>query len=104
MSAYTPLSGPSSPSKAGGPHIIRLDYSPPPANRRRSLSSESDESDIIYRDALDVEPFDEKDRRFRDEGMMENGAEGEREDGGQGYTVEPRRVSCKLHAHSSRLT
>lgn len=92
MSAYTPLPGPSSPPRHIDTHAIRLDDSPP-RPPRRSLESDSDESDIIYRDALDVEPFDEKDRRFKDEGMMESGT-GEDGDGeGQGYVTEPRRVS-----------
>jgi len=51
--------------------------------RRESLSLSSEDSDISYRDNLDDEPFDEKDRRFQDESAMEDG---------EGYDVEPRRV------------
>ena len=54
-----------------------------------ALDGPSDsESDVSFRDTLDVEPFDEKqrvDERFRDEPSMEDGEEG--------YTMEPRRVS-----------
>jgi dipeptidyl aminopeptidase len=59
--------------------------------RRDSLSSLAD-SEVSYKDNLDVEPFDEKakhrgDVRFHDEPTMEDGEEG--------YAVEPRRVcSC----------
>lgn len=89
---YTALPGPSTPPLHADTHAIRLDDSPP-APTRLSLESDSDESDIIYRDVLDVEPFDEKrDRRFKDEGVMEDGQEGGDGDG-QGYVTEPRRVS-----------
>lgn len=89
MSAYSPIPDAAGSRLPSDTHAVRLDDSPPPPTRR-SLDSESDESDIIYRDALDVEPFDEKDRRFRDEGVMEDG---EGPDGdGAGYSVEPRRV------------
>jgi hypothetical protein len=82
MSSYDPV--PLTPARYAGTDTIRLNKSIPMSSRRLSLSSESDESDIVYRDALDVEPFDEKDRRFKDEGIMEDGADG--------YEVEPRRV------------
>ena len=55
--------------------------------RRESLSLSSEDSDISYRDNLDDEPFDEKDRRFQDESAMEDG---------EGYDVELRRVSSVL--------
>lgn len=61
---------------------IRLDDIPRSPRRSDSLS---DDSDISYRDNLDDEPFqDEKDRRFNEEGHMEDG---------DGYAIEPRRVS-----------
>ena len=81
---------------------IQLNESPPLSpnvKSRRSVDleegSDSDESDIIYKDALDIEPFDEKramslegadgDERWEEEGEMEDGLEG------YGY-AEPRRV------------
>jgi hypothetical protein len=92
MSTYAPLPGLSTSPCHSDAHAIRLDDSPPPA--RRSLDSDSDESDIIYRDALDVEPFDEKDLRFKDEGPMEDGVGGGAD--GQGHTYETRRVSVAM--------
>jgi hypothetical protein len=89
MSTYTPIPGPSSPYRYPEAETIRL-HDTPPAPRRQSLSSDSDESDIIYRDALDLDPFNEKDTRFRDEGVMEDGAEKDEEE--EGYIVEPRTV------------
>lgn len=77
----------SDPSFRSEEHTITLDESPLP--RRKSLDSDSDGSDLIYRDALDDEPFDEKDKRFRDEGRIEDGEE-------IGYPVEPSRVSLQL--------
>lgn len=46
-------------------------------------------SDVSYRDNLDDEPFNEKDRRFVDEPNMEDGD-------GEGFPVEPRRVSLVM--------
>jgi hypothetical protein len=47
-----------------------------PRSKRRSLDETSDGSDIVYRDALDDEPFqDEKLSRFDEEGRMEDGDE-----------------------------
>ena len=49
--------------------------------QRRSLDESSEGSDIIYRDNLDVEPFqhvDEKaDKRYEEERRMEDGEEGD---------------------------
>lgn len=60
---------------------IRLDDVSTPSRRSASIS---DDSEISYRDNLEDEPFqDEKDRRFNQEGLMEDG---------EGYSVEPRRV------------
>ncbi len=88
---YSALPGPSTPPRHLDTHAIRLDDSPRAS--RRSLESDSDESDIIYRDALDIEPFDEKrDARYKDERIMRDGIEGD-EEGGQGYIIEPSRVS-----------
>jgi hypothetical protein len=80
------MSGSYSPVPRANANAILLD-SPPPG--RRSLESSSDGSDIVYRDALDDEPFDEKGSalRFDEERRMEDG------DDGAGYPVEPRRVS-----------
>jgi hypothetical protein len=80
------MSGSYSPVPRSTANAISLDS---PAPSRRSLDSSSDGSDIVYRDALDDEPFDEKGSalRFDAEGRMEDG------DDGAGYPVEPRRVS-----------
>jgi hypothetical protein len=68
---------------------IRLDDR---SNRRMSTSSGSSGSDIVYRDNLDADPFeDEKDARFQDEPTMEQG------DDGQGYVAESRRVGFVDH-------
>jgi len=64
-------------------------------NRRDSISLSSDDSDVSYRDNLDDEPFDEKDRRFEDERDMEDG---------EGYTTESRRVCRVLLLVGLRLT
>lgn len=64
------------------PGIQLGDVAPHP---RPSLSDSDDSDDVIvYRDNLEDEPFAEKDRRFNDEGRMEDG---------EGYSVESRRVS-----------
>lgn len=57
-------------------------------------SDSDDESDIVYRDALDIEPFDEKRAGLSEERGVDNRweDEGEMEDGFEGY-AEPRRVS-----------
>ncbi|RSH95247.1 hypothetical protein EHS25_000333 [Saitozyma podzolica] len=79
------MSGSYSPVPRSTANAISLDS---PAPSRRSLDSSSDGSDIVYRDALDDEPFDEKGSalRFDAEGRMEDG------DDGAGYPVEPRRL------------
>lgn len=63
--------------------------------RRDSLSLSSEDSDISYRDNLDDEPFGEKDRRFQDEGTMEDG---------EGYITEPSRVCSCASRGTVRLT
>ncbi|OCF39775.1 dipeptidyl aminopeptidase [Kwoniella heveanensis CBS 569] len=57
--------------------------------RRHSIDASSDASSTEFRDQLEVEPFDEKGNRFRDDPAIEEDA-GEGEDG-QGYPVEPSR-------------
>ena len=52
--------------------------------------TDSDDDVVVYRDVLDVEPFDEKVKvveRFQDEPNMEDGEEG--------FAMEPRRVAYK---------
>ncbi|WWD21310.1 hypothetical protein CI109_105794 [Kwoniella shandongensis] len=73
-------------------HDVPLTHQTSPLNNtRKSLDVSSDGgSSIVYKDNLDVEPFqDEKGDRFRDDPRIE-------EDDGdgdcQGYTVEPRRL------------
>jgi len=68
-------------SRLSGEGIRLNDISTPP---RPSLSLSDDSDDIVYRDNLDDEPFDEKDRSFQEESTLEDG---------QGYMAEPRRVS-----------
>lgn len=82
---------------------IRLDSRPSPPrdrdNRRDSLdSANSGDSEVSYRDNLDVEPFDEKvgsggDARYTDEPVME--------DGEGGFSMQPRRVSLGLSVGES---
>ena len=55
----------------------------PSRSDRSSLSS--DGSDLVYRDNLEDDPFNEKDERFEETPQMEDGEEG--------YDVQPRRVS-----------
>ena len=71
----------SRPSSSKSP-VPRERSSPSPAR------SESDGSEVTYRDNLDIEPFDEKGERFQDDPALE--------DGDQGYVVEPGRVSRLL--------
>lgn len=81
-----------------------VNLSDTPVQRRRSLDAESDaSSDIVYRDALDVEPFAEDEKaalrpasggasaasRYRDDIL---GAEGRAEEGDELWS-EHRRVS-----------
>ncbi|WWC64025.1 uncharacterized protein I303_106631 [Kwoniella dejecticola CBS 10117] len=56
------------------------------APKRLSIGGQSDASSIEFRDQLDVEPFDEKGDRFRDDPRMEDEA-GDGDE--QGYAVEP---------------
>lgn len=76
------------PPPEGG--AITLNDSPPA--RRKSLDEESDASDdiVVYRDNLEAEPFDEKDKRFTETSRLEYGPDEDEE--GEGYVVEPRRV------------
>lgn len=83
---------------------IPLNPRTPPITRK-SLDNDNDASSSAssteYKDHLDVNPFDEKGERFRDDPRMEVGDRDERSDGdeeeeGEGYVVERRRVSCGL--------
>ncbi|WVR09063.1 hypothetical protein IAU60_006124 [Kwoniella sp. DSM 27419] len=60
------------------------------AQPRHSIGASSDASSTEFRDQLEVEPFDEKGDRFRDDPMLEQDAGGEGDDE-QGYPVEPSR-------------
>lgn len=68
-------------SRLTGEGIRLNDISTPP---RTSLSLSDDSDDIVYRDNLDDEPFEnEKAQAFREERALEDGEE---------YMAEPRRV------------
>lgn len=69
--------------RVGGDAIQLEDRSP---SRQSEESLDDTDSDVSYRDNLEDEPFNEKDRRFQHEPHMEDGE-------GEGYPVEPRRVS-----------
>lgn len=74
------------------PEMIPLNDTPPERKRSLSLSSGSD-SDMSYRDPLDIEPFDEKGAvGYHDEAREDDAEEG------LGYAIEPRRVSCRFPA------
>ncbi|WVQ85041.1 hypothetical protein IAT38_007205 [Cryptococcus sp. DSM 104549] len=77
----------------------------PPGHRRSTFhprlsldpSEARSSSSVEYQDNLDVEPFEEKADRFRDDPRMEEGeaagyGEEEGDADGQGYAVEPRRL------------
>lgn len=67
----------------------------PPAQRKRSLSlSSGSDSDVSYRDPMDIEPFDEK-QHGHGNGHGTYMDEGEEE---AGYAIEPRRVCCHLRS------
>ncbi|WWC73095.1 uncharacterized protein I206_107060 [Kwoniella pini CBS 10737] len=59
---------------------------PSPAPKRLSIDAQSDASSIEFRDQLDVEPFDEKGDRFRDDPRMEDEA-GDGDE--QSYAIQP---------------
>ncbi|KAK8844035.1 hypothetical protein IAR55_006829 [Kwoniella newhampshirensis] len=71
---------------------IPLDHRDLPEQSRRSVdvSSDGGGSSVVYKDVLDVEPFqDEKGDRFRDDPRLE-AEDGDGDE--QGYAVEPRRL------------
>ena len=71
------------------PESATFTNSSPPegSERKRSLSlSSGSDSDMSYRDPMDIEPFDEKGHT-----TVLNDDEAEE---GLGYAIEPRRVSC----------
>ena len=70
------------------PESATFTNSSPPegSERKRSLSLSGSDSDMSYRDPMDIEPFDEKGHT-----TVLNDDEAEE---GLGYAIEPRRVSC----------
>lgn len=80
-------------SRVSGEGIRLNDISTPP---RTSLSLSDDSDDIVYRDNLEDEPFDnEKGRTFREEGVLEDG---------EGYLAEPRRAGLAIIWSYHKLT
>ncbi|WVQ93213.1 hypothetical protein IAU59_000277 [Kwoniella sp. CBS 9459] len=84
-SSYDPVSG----SADQIPLISQTNDRSNDRARRQSIGASSDASSTEFRDQLEVEPFDEKGDRFRDDPAMEEDA-GEGGDD-QGYPVEPSR-------------